>query len=326
MKSGWPSFWFKGKIPPWWAKAVSVVYCAVVDVKRWCYGQGIYKTHHLSVPVLIVGNRVVGGTGKTPVMMGLVALCQQKGLKVGIISRGYGRQDKQVRLVDASSTSTLVGDEPLLLWQILGVPVAVGAQRVVAAQLLLAQHKVDLLLSDDGWQHWALGREAVVEVVDAQRGYGNGYCLPAGPLRERSDAQPLANVVLHNGVDFKLQPLHWRHVATQAILPLNALTGKVRAMAGIGHPQRFFDTVTQIGLDFQDKVPLADHQHLSIADFSWDDGQYPLVMTAKDAVRCQGFARDHWWSLDVATEFTSECQLSLTQLVQSLCKKETNRG
>jgi len=326
MKSGWPSFWFKGQTPPWWAKALSMLYCSIVSIKRWCYVRGVFKTHRLPVPVVIVGNRVVGGTGKTPVMIGLVSLCMQLGLRVGIVSRGYGRKDNQVRLVDANSTADLVGDEPLLLWQTLGVPVAVGAQRVAAAQQLLSVHDVDVLLSDDGWQHWALGRDAVIEVVDAQRGYGNGYCLPAGPMRELSDALPLPDRLIRNGVDVQLQPIHWRHVATQTMLPLDALSGKVRAMAGIGNPQRFFDTVTQIGLDFQDKIPLADHQHLSIADFSWDDGQYPLVMTAKDAVRCQGFARDHWWSLDVATEFTSECQLSLTQLMQSLCKKESNRG
>lgn len=325
--SGWPSFWQQGQQPPWWASLLEQVYCAIVDLKRLAYRTGWLKTTHLPVPVVVVGNRVVGGTGKTPLLLALVPLLQAQGWRVGIVSRGYGRTDKQIRAVNANATSEQVGDEPLLLWQSLQVPVWVGSDRVAVAQALLARQAVDVMVSDDGWQHWALGRDYVIEVVDANKGYGNGHCLPAGPLREAQNALPLPDLTLYNGRDFTLKPVAWRNVATQVELPLSALKGEAVAMAGIGHPQRFFDGLQAIGLNLKATHALADHQALDVSLLaSIDDGVTPLVMTLKDAVRCRAFAKSHWWALVVETELDAALWHSMLKRIKPLIdeRRSTN--
>ncbi len=317
---GWPMFWYVGRTPPIWAKALMIVYCAVLWLKRIAYQLGLLKTVKLPVPVVVVGNRVVGGAGKTPLLLALVPVLQAQGWRVGIISRGYGRKDHLVRAVDVLSTSDLVGDEPLLLWQTLGVPVYVGSDRVAAARELLANTPVDIILSDDGWQHWRLSRDYVIEVVDVDKGYGNGYCLPAGPLREPENSLPSADLTLYNGRDFTLVPCYWRNVKTGKQCALDKLSASVVAMAGIGNPQRFFDTVSQLNIEIVHAVALKDHQALSLSVVQqFDDGQQPLVMTLKDAVRCREFAQEHWWALVVETQVDVKLFSSLiSQLNQQL--------
>ncbi len=323
--TGWPSFWLQGQQPPWWTRALEWLYCAVVAIKRWAYRVGLKKATRLSVPVLVVGNRVVGGTGKTPLIMALIPLLQAQGWRVGIVSRGYGRRDQSICAVTVDATSEQVGDEPLLLWQSLQVPVWVGSDRVAVAQALLAAHSVDVIVSDDGWQHWSLGRDWVIEVVDADKGYGNGHCLPAGPLRETENALPLPDLTLYNGRDFVLKPIAWQNVHSQRRIALTDLSGEVVAMAGIGHPQRFFASLTSMGLTLKASHALADHQTLDAASLAeMDDGVTPLVMTMKDAVRCQDFAQPHWWALVVETELdTSLLQPMLERLTQRLNREIT---
>lgn len=324
--SGWPSFWLTGQQPPWWARLLEGVYCALLALKRFAYRIGWLKTIYLPVPVIVVGNRVVGGTGKTPLLMALIPILQAQGWRVGIVSRGYGRRDQSIRAVNADSSSEQVGDEPLLLWQILQLPVWVGANRVKVAQELLAAETVDLIVSDDGWQHWALGRDYVIEVVDATKGYGNGHCLPAGPLREAQNALPLPDLTLYNGQDFRLKPVAWRNLVSAEILPLTAIQGEVNAMAGIGHPQRFFDSLTALGLTLKHSLALKDHQPVEQQQLArLDDGSRPLVMTAKDAVKCQGFAQAHWWSLEVATELNQDVwQPMIEQLTKTINERKGN--
>lgn len=325
--SGWPSFWHQGQQPPWWAILLERLYCAIVDLKRLAYRKGWLKTSRLSVPVVVVGNRVVGGTGKTPLLLALVPLLQAQGWRVGIVSRGYGRTDRLIRAVNADATTDLVGDEPLLLWQSLQVPVWVGSDRVAVAQALLARQAVDVIVSDDGWQHWALGRDYVIEVVDANKGYGNGHCLPAGPLRESQNALPLPDLTLYNGRDFTLKPVAWRNVATQAELPLSALKGEAVAIAGIGDPQRFFDGLQTMGLKLKAAHALADHQALDVSLLaSIDDGVTPLLMTLKDAVRCRDFAKAHWWALVVETELDEALWQPMLERINPLIdeRKSTN--
>jgi tetraacyldisaccharide 4'-kinase len=324
--TGWPVFWHKGKQPPWWARLLEGLYCLVIAVKRLAYRLGWAKTTHLPVPVILVGNRVVGGTGKTPLLLVLVPILQAQGWRVGIVSRGYGRSDIKIRAVDADSTSELVGDEPLLLWQALQVPVWVGSNRVAAAQALLRNQTVDVIVSDDGWQHWALGRDYVIEVVDASKAYGNGHCLPAGPLREAQNALPLPDLTLYNGREFSLTPVAWQNVFSQQRIALSELSGEVVAMAGIGHPQRFFDTLEHLGLQLKGKQAWADHQSLTLAMIqAFDEGKMPLVMTMKDAVRCQGFAQPHWWALVVETDLdASLLHPMLERITQLMSEKESN--
>jgi tetraacyldisaccharide 4'-kinase len=324
--SGWPSFWLQGQEPPLWARLLEAFYCGLMAVRRWCYVQGLFKTTRLPVPVLVVGNRVVGGTGKTPLLMALIPLLQAQGWRVGVVSRGYGRKDNSIRFVTTDSNTAQVGDEPLLLFQQLNVPIVVGSNRVAAAQLLLAQQPVDVIVSDDGWQHWALGRDLVIEVVDGERGYGNGHCLPAGPLRERQECLPNADLTLYNGRDFKLLPLQWRNIKTGDCLPLAAVTGRVRALAGIGNPKRFFDSLERLDLVLENAIALADHQAIQFADFTWDDAQFPVIMTAKDAVRCASFAQSHWWALDVTTEINKEQLQPIINRLHNLAQQEDHHG
>lgn len=323
--TGWPSFWLQGQHPPWWARALEWLYCAVVAIKRWVYRVGLKKVTRLSVPVLVLGNRVVGGTGKTPLIMAIIPLLQAQGWRVGIVSRGYGRIDKSIRAVTVDATSEQVGDEPLLLWQSLRVPVWVGSDRVAVAKALLAAHSVDVIVSDDGWQHWALGRDWVIEVVDAEKGYGNGHCLPAGPLREAENALPLPDLTLYNGRDFVLKPIAWQNVHSQLRISLTDLSGEVVAIAGIGHPKRFFDGLLAMGLTLKASHALADHQALDAVRLAEiDDGVTPLVMTMKDAVRCQDFAQPHWWALVVETELdASLLQPMLERVTQRLNREIT---
>lgn len=314
--AGWPVFWYSGQTPPWWARGLERVYCAVQAIKRWSYRRGWRRSARLAVPVVIVGNRVVGGAGKTPLLMALTQHLQQQGLRVGIISRGYGRQTAEVCAVTRDSTSEQVGDEPRMLFQQLAVPVYVGARRVAAAEALLAAHSVDVLLSDDGWQHWALPRDYVIEVIDADKGYGNGHALPAGPLREKQAMYP-PNLRLYNGRDFTLSPSCWLHIATGARYPLVHLQGQVNAMAGIGNPARFFVTLRQLHLELNHQQALADHQKLDFAAIArWDDAKIPLVMTLKDAMRCTENIPDHWWALCVDTHIDAQHFAELTSLLQ----------
>ncbi len=326
--NGWPTFWLQAEKPPLWARVLSVVYCAVIRLRYACYQMGYCRRYLAERPVLVVGNRVVGGTGKTPVILGLVALLQARGVRVGIVSRGYGRTDKTpVHLVQATDTSAQAGDEPLLLAKTLSVPVVVAKQRSLAIQTLLNHYpELDLILADDGWQHLAMMRHAVIEVIDAQKGYGNGYCLPAGPLRQPANLGQ-ADMTLTQGKDFQLVPTHWYHLATQRYYPLNEQLNEdspfslidqqdVTAMAGIGNPERFFNTLENLGINISERVALADHQAIPTARLTQSN---TTIMTMKDAMRCPtDNIPPHYWALVVSTQFTPDQEHNLLKLTQRI--------
>jgi len=255
----------------------------------------------LPVPVIVVGNLAVGGTGKTPLLAALAAACTARGLKVGIISRGYGGTHAgSPRCVQVDDTAAQVGDEPLWLARRTGCPVVVGRQRHAAAVTLCDHAAVDVILSDDGLQHYALPRAAEVVVIDGQRGLGNGRCLPEGPLREPPSRLAEVDLVVVNGdtatsfradqLVTRLQPEAWVRVSDDACLPLDHLPAgsRVRAVAGIGNPARFFATLRALGLEVIEH-PFPDHHRFTAADLAFGDG-LPVVMTEKDAVKCRGIA------------------------------------
>lgn len=324
--TGWPSFWAHGVTPPYWARAVAWLYCALMRFRRWCYQRGYCTTHTASCPVLVIGNRVVGGTGKTPVILGLVSLLTAQGLRVGIVSRGYGRKNQnQVRLVNMNDTAEQVGDEPLLLARQLTVPVVVAKQRVLAVKTLLQHHPdLDMIISDDGWQHLAMARHAVVELIDAQKGYGNGYCLPAGPLREASD-QHTADLVLYQGKDVTLEPSAWYHIATKRYYPLNEQLSQfissdyqISALAGIGNPDRFFSTLKNLDINIYNSTALADHQPIPPEHLKERDPFHLVIMTMKDAMRCPQNMPDQYWALVVETRFSPLAEAELLALAESV--------
>jgi tetraacyldisaccharide 4'-kinase len=273
---------------------------AAAGVRRGLFEGGVRERARLPVPVVVVGNVLVGGAGKTPTTLAVVALLARSGYTPGIVSRGYGRRDDAVALVDADAAADRVGDEPLLLRRRSGVPVAVGADRVAAGRALLRAHPaVDVVVSDDGLQHFALARDIEVLVFD-ERGAGNGRLLPAGPLRERLPRvlAPQQLVVYNADAPTTALPGHvarrelagvtaladWWAGALPDRAALAALRGRaVVAAAGIARPGRFFAMLRAHGLDIVEQ-PLADHADLT--PLPWAPGTTAdVVVTEKDAVK-----------------------------------------
>lgn len=294
----------------------------------------------LDVPVIVIGNITVGGTGKTPLLIALTRLLQSAGLRPGVISRGYGARlgATSVRLVQTADSSADVGDEPLLIARSTQCPVVVGKDRAAAARALLAETDCDVILSDDGLQHYALSRNVEIVVVDGSRGFGNGYCLPCGPLREpiarlqhvdwviRNGSQPNVQLVPWSPVPMHIKPMHWVNLLTGEQRPVadsGWLQEPAYAVAGIGNPQRFFSTLSALGVTFFPK-PFPDHHNYTPHDFAaFTEGT--VLMTAKDAVKCTAFARSDWWYLEVTAELPESFQTAFVAKVRELASPVASR-
>jgi tetraacyldisaccharide 4'-kinase len=282
---------------------VSWLFCGLVLLRQLAYRLHVFKTHHLAVPVIVVGNISVGGTGKTPLVMWLVAQLKQAGFKPGIVSRGYGGKARHwPQQVRPDSDATVVGDEAVMLAQRCQCPMAVGPDRVAAAKSLQEFTDCDVIVADDGLQHYALGRDVEIAVVDGVRRYGNGHCLPAGPLREPLSRLKRVDLVVSNGVAgpreyaMTLQPgSAVRLNDARQRKPLQAFAQQqVHAIAGIGNPQRFFQSLKDRKIALIEH-PFADHHPFLASDINFKDG-LPVLMTEKDAVKCRHFAEDvHWY-------------------------------
>jgi tetraacyldisaccharide 4'-kinase len=279
-----------------------------------------------NIPIIIVGNITVGGTGKTPLVIYLAHLLQQHGYRPGIISRGYGRKAKDCVLVTSKSNAAHVGDEPVLLAQRTQVPVMVARKRVVAAKKLLAEHDCNLIISDDGLQHYALPRDIEIAVLDGVRRLGNAWRLPAGPLRESAARLQNVDFVVTNGnanvgeyeLTLKVDPLV--NVRSREQQPFSTWhKQKIFAVAGIGNNQRFFDLLTAHGLHV---IPCGypDHHLYKITDFAelLAEPQIPIIMTEKDAVKCVAFATEQFWYLPVTAELPAEFNTTLLEKLEHL--------
>jgi tetraacyldisaccharide 4'-kinase len=303
------------------------LYCAVVRMRQIAYRRGWLVSRRLPIPVIVVGNLTVGGTGKTPLVLWLTHLMRQEGFRPGIVSRGYGGSGRAgaPRLVTPESDPFEVGDEAVLLAQRTPCPVAVCPDRVAAARMIAGHDGCDMIVADDGLQHYRLGRDIEILLVDGERGFGNGRCLPAGPLRE-----PLARVqtvdrTICNGVrrlpgaaSMRLMPGRLVNLGNADIdCELQAFRGRrVTAVAGIGNPARFFDLLRSYGMLVQEwRYP--DHHRFSADDVaSWPDG--PVLMTEKDAVKCKGFAAATHWYLPVEAELDQDFAAWLTNRLRDL--------
>ena len=278
---------------------LSQLFALIAWLRRSAYRVGWKQATRLPVPVVVVGNIFVGGTGKTPLTIWLVQALRQAGYCPGVISRGYGAQIATARLVTPGSLAQEVGDEPLLIAERAACPVMVGRARVAVAQALLAAHpEVDVIVSDDGLQHYALARDIEIVLSDA-RGHGNGWLLPAGPLREpvsrRRDftvCNIASTAALPEGaVAMRLQAVHVEQLCDrsqrQELSALQALYhGKaIAAVAGIGNPARFFATLTEAQLQFE-AVALPDHDDFANNPFAALQAELILI-TEKDAVKCR---------------------------------------
>ncbi len=289
--------WQRRGLIAWLLLPLSLVYWLLTALRRALFALGVLKQTVLPVPVIVVGNIFVGGTGKTPLVIWLVEQLRRRGFHPGVISRGYGAKVNTVTEVTDHSLPTDVGDEPLLIARKAGVPVVVGRRRVQAARQLLALHPgIDVIVSDDGLQHYALGRQVEIQLSDA-RGHGNGWMLPAGPLREptcrRSDFY-VGNGVLPaaGGYQMTLVGDHAQRVSDRAqrlLLGAIPASARVVAAAGIGHPQRFFDMLASHGVVLAHTIALPDHFDFSQNPFDGLQADYILV-TDKDAVKCARIA------------------------------------
>lgn len=306
---------WSGESPLWrLLLPLSWLYGLVSGAIRLMYRLGLKRAWRAPVPVVVVGNLTAGGNGKTPVVIWLVEQLQKRGIRPGVVSRGYGgKATHYPLLLTADTTTAEAGDEPVLIYQRTGVPVAVSPVRSDAVQALLAGHAVDIIITDDGLQHYALARDKEIVVIDGVRRFGNGWWLPAGPMRERASRLQSVDAVIVNGGQAKPGeiPMH-----LQPSMAVNLLTGERKAveqlsalvaMAGIGHPPRFFATLEQCGARPEKRVPLADHQALvkGQVDALTVPGQ-SLIMTEKDAVKCRAFAKENWWYLPVDAELSGE--------------------
>ncbi|CAG1022699.1 partial tetraacyldisaccharide 4'-kinase, partial [Patescibacteria group bacterium] len=294
--------WYKDPFIGTWLMPFGFLFADVVRFRKFLYRIKVLKTEHLPVPVVIIGNITVGGTGKTPLIIALAELLTQQGYKVGIISRGYGG-DETARLVTSDSTAEQVGDEALLIAKQTGCQMAVAPLRVEAGRLLLAHQPCDLLLSDDGLQHYALHRDIEIAVVDGERRFGNGYCLPAGPLREPIPRLNSVDFIVVNGEKTEEREYTMHITGDKAInlvtgetKPLQQFIGEtVEALAGIGNPDRFFNLLKKIGLNIT-AHSFPDHHSFSARDI---DFKQTVLMTEKDAVKCTNFAKSNHWFVPV---------------------------
>lgn len=293
----------------WVLYPVSLVYSMVVALRR---AYLIYfKQEHASVPLIVVGNLTVGGVGKTPLVIAIAKHFTKQGMRVGIVSRGYGAKIKNFpHEVCLDNTARDVGDEPLLLAQKTRVPVVIAPKRMDAVHYLINQHQVDLIISDDGLQHYKMGRSIEIAVIDGQRGLGNRLCLPAGPLRERPKRLRHTDFIVVNGQDwpgayrFDLVPGAVRHLKRGEQAPLDwHKAGHVAAVAGIGHPERFFDTLRDLNITHKPYV-FPDHHRFVAADL--DMSEPVRVMTEKDAVKCHAFADESMHVLPVEVNIHHE--------------------
>lgn len=298
--------WY-GERPPGFAlRAMAMLYATIMRLRRWAYRKGLRRQQRLPVPIVVVGNRTVGGAGKTPVVIALVEALRARGWRPGVVSRGYGRRGKEPRSVAVNSHPVEVGDEPLLIHRLTGAAVEVDRDRVAAAHRLV-DAGCDIVIADDGLQHLRLGRRLEIEVQDA-RGPGNGRVLPAGPLREPPPSRPADLRLVHGRpaaegeVQIRLVLGPTRRIgsgAAPAQRPLPGFNGKrVHAVAGIGHPARFFSALRDAGLD-PIEHPFPDHHDFVVTDFDGFCAE-TILMTGKDAVKCRDFALADAWEVALA--------------------------
>lgn len=319
---------------PW--LPVSALFAALSAVRRQLYRRSWLHRERLPVPVLVVGNVTVGGTGKTPLTLWLARELQRRGRRPGIVSRGYGAASGQPRPVAREADPAEVGDEPLLLARKSALPVWVGRDRAAAARSLLAAHPdTDLILCDDGLQHYRLERDAEVAVFDS-RGAGNGWRLPAGPLREPLARLRTVDALVFNGAQdaavrrvapavpafaMQLQPGRFYRLDDPAVTCAAADLGSrpLHALGGIGNPGRFFATLKELGLNFAGH-PFPDHHAYTAADLDFGSGAV-LLMTEKDAVKCRRLIAGEAWVLPVDAELDPAI---IEVLLEKICGRQTS--
>ena len=325
------TYWYSDRPISWLLVPVSWLYRLVVVLRRLLYGLRILRITRLPVPVIVVGNITVGGTGKTPLVVALANLLKSKGYRPGLVSRGYGGSAaKWPQQVRADSDPAVVGDEAVLLARRTGCPMAVGPKRSAAALALLKYNHCDVIVSDDGLQHYALGRDIEIVVIDGVRRFGNGHLLPAGPLRESKRRIRKVDLVVANGggtrgeFTMNVRPGLPRRISDDSEAPdWEAFKQReVHAVAGIGHPERFYASLKKVGVrPIEHSYP--DHHPFKREDIEYGD-RAAVLMTEKDAVKCAWFARSHHWYVPIAAELDERFEVRFLRLLKACVKPSTS--
>jgi len=312
----------------WLLLPLTALFYCVSTIRRWAFRKRWLKAQRIALPVIVVGNISVGGTGKTPMVAYLVTLLRNRGYHPAIISRGYGGSNTRIPArVDAHSDPLQVGDEAVLLAARCRCPVVVSRDRVAAANVLVQSHDCDVIISDDGLQHYRLERDVEIVMLDGERGLGNGLLLPAGPLRESASRLRQASLVVSTGVSQWAQYNQQLRLQSAINLKNNNIIksledfcgAAVVAIAGIGNPQRFFSALAQRGLTISG-VAFADHQHYHAEDFT-PFSQQTILMTEKDAVKCAAFATTNMWYVPVESELNNGFDDQFLGLIEPLIKQ-----
>ncbi len=332
--------WYSGAGWLKWLRPLSVLFRQLV-VRRMARKRRIGTANAgIPVPVVIVGNISIGGTGKTPLVIALIDMLRAAGYRPGVVSRGYGATPESYPwLVTANTRPEQGGDEPCLIVQRTGVPLMIDPDRPRAVQSLLSRYACDLIISDDGLQHYALPRDLEIAVIDGVRGLGNGRCLPEGPLREPPERLSVVDWVVINGADrcaglpvLAESPVRMQ-LEPSALVPLTGgerldpeswpYGRQVHAVAGIGNPARFFDTLKALGFE-PIEHPLADHAEITpeMLDF---EPTLPIIMTEKDAVKCRDFQKDGCWALQVDALLDAPFQSQFLQRLAQVSVQQTGQ-
>jgi tetraacyldisaccharide 4'-kinase len=305
---------------------LSALYCAINRYQRKKQTKNLPT---LPCPVIVIGNITVGGTGKTPLTIHIAKLLEEEGYKPAIITRGYGGEATQwPQSVTAQTDPKQVGDEAVLMAARTHIPVYAGANRLQSIDQLLKAHDCDVIISDDGMQHYKLPRDIQIAVIDATRLFGNGYCLPAGPLREKKERLDRCDLVVVNGSESPQKS--WLKMMLEGDTLINLKTGqkkalkdfaanKVNAVTGIGNPQRFYQTLKQGGLNLSTRS-FPDHHNFQALDLGFDN-QLEIIMTEKDAVKCKSFAKESMWYLPVTAKMDKRFKDALFAQLNQLLKK-----
>jgi len=303
---------------------VSIFFCFLASIRRAFYQYKLISSYRSPVPVIVVGNISVGGNGKTPLVIHLVETLRQKGFRPGVVSRGYGAQnpllkDNQQVSVNTEKNVQLFGDEPWLIAKRTQAPVVIGANRSKAVEYLIKDYDCNIVISDDGMQHYAMQRDIEICVIDGQQLFGNRFCLPAGPLREKVSRLKSVDLLIFNGVDQKPSlnidtPHSFMQLSFQQVHPLNnsektrpieSFVGlTVHAIAGIGNPERFFSQLKKYQIEVIEHS-FDDHHDFNAEELCFSDN-LPVVMTEKDAVKCRDFNLENVWYIPVTAELTDD--------------------
>tara|TARA_B110000881_G_scaffold214109_1_gene226041 strand:+ start:131 stop:1162 length:1032 start_codon:yes stop_codon:yes gene_type:complete len=316
---------------------LTLLFFCLSSMRRLCYRLSLFKSYQVTAPIIVVGNIGIGGNGKTPVVILLVELCIKLGLKPGVISRGYGgKAPCYPYVLSDESTPKEAGDEPVLIYQRCQVPVAVGSNRVDSAKCLI-ERGCNIIITDDGLQHYRLARTAELLIVDGKRLFGNGLLLPSGPLREGLWRLNTVDNIIINGqlsqvttsamakklagaLNMQLKAVNIVNLQTKQSLTLNEFVQQqpnVNAIAGIGDPSRFFTTLRDNNFNLIQHKGFVDHHDFNQDDFKAFDATLPLLMTEKDAVKCMLFAKKNYWYVPVDADLPDDQIELLQQLIKS---------